>query len=940
MIDFEQSCSEIVASLTPYADSATALPGPPLAFLGELHRLMLRFVLTDLSCAQRIAALSWEIAQQYRDEALVQAQAHWTRASAIAYIPDVANALAHYDQALAWYAQAREAVRDEPPLDVRVVQIVRVFCLTELGRYREALDAASLAEAWLADHPQPYALLTLLLNRSLLAGQMGEYSQMATLADATIALADRLGEAARAAQGWINRGIACTYLGSYQEADAALDRGATLASAAGERLTLARAHWNRARLLRRQGKLFAALHELRSAQAGLAQAPNEAATVALEEAGLYEQLRQLPEARQAAMTAATKFAQQSMSAYSAEAALIAARIAVEQGREQLANTQLTLAVEQARLTALPALNAEIDLIQALLVTLPAPGRSVQVRRSRWQHARDLARAAVDRLVAAGLVREATEGELIVARLNLLIGEKQAAITTYLALVEHQDQQVAMRACAGLGSLLRSARGLPYLKRAAELATAQRRVLPAEELQARFSSETSIYHLALAERLLTLDNPVAALAALWEAKAGPLLDMRSAAAGLDKAELERLGQARAELAKRRELVALHRRRAWEAGEQEHHEQELYHTKQAELAQDGVRASEQRLTEAVRVFGDKAASVHIPVPDEVLAMVPPGTALLEFADVGGRLLAVLLRAGRAPEVQALGTTTELDPLLDRWKLVYYRLSRYPALDTTEQIAAATAPLWSVLIGPWAEALADTETLIVAPYGVLYHVPWAGLWDGDAFLGERYTLMLTPSVGMWAAPYHPPPAAGPPRLLGYSGPEERRLIHSEAELRAVAALYDGAELVLGATSEDLRAMPAPRLLHIAAHALTSPSAPICSAVELADGPFLLIEIHRLDLRGTELVTLSACETGVRPDHGDVALALAGAFLCAGARGVLASLWAITDTAAAALMASFYRELAAGASPAVALRAAQRAIGAAYPLDRFAFQLWVGAS
>jgi CHAT domain-containing protein len=181
--------------------------------------------------------------------------------------------------------------------------------------------------------------------------------------------------------------------------------------------------------------------------------------------------------------------------------------------------------------------------------------------------------------------------------------------------------------------------------------------------------------------------------------------------------------------------------------------------------------------------------------------------------------------------------------------------------------------------------------------------------------------------------------PRLLGSAGEGARHLTYVADELAAIAARLPGATVAPVATSDDLRATPAPSLLHIAAHGQTNPTTPLCSTIELADGPFLLLEAHRLRLSGTALVVLSACETGERPDHGDMALALAGAFLCAGARGVIASLWPVDDAATADLMGHFYAGLAAGVGPAAALRAAQAATREAFPLDWAAFQLWAGA-
>jgi CHAT domain-containing protein len=112
----------------------------------------------------------------------------------------------------------------------------------------------------------------------------------------------------------------------------------------------------------------------------------------------------------------------------------------------------------------------------------------------------------------------------------------------------------------------------------------------------------------------------------------------------------------------------------------------------------------------------------------------------------------------------------------------------------------------------------------------------------------------------------------------------------------------------------------LHFAAHAALSGGRPGSQAVVLADSALDLRAIRRLDLTA-ELVTLSACETALGFEvRGEGILGLSHAFLTAGARGTVVTLWPIRDRSAAEFMTAFYGELNAGVAPAAALLAVRR--------------------
>jgi CHAT domain-containing protein len=127
----------------------------------------------------------------------------------------------------------------------------------------------------------------------------------------------------------------------------------------------------------------------------------------------------------------------------------------------------------------------------------------------------------------------------------------------------------------------------------------------------------------------------------------------------------------------------------------------------------------------------------------------------------------------------------------------------------------------------------------------------------------------------------------------------------------------------------IPRQRIIHFATHGMMDTRHPEISGLVLSmvnkkgeyqDGYLRLSDIYNLKL-SADLVVLSSCESALGKDLGSEGIiGLPRAFLYAGARSVIASLWKVDDDATVPLMKDFYSRLQQGEYPPGALRGAQR--------------------
>ena len=242
-----------------------------------------------------------------------------------------------------------------------------------------------------------------------------------------------------------------------------------------------------------------------------------------------------------------------------------------------------------------------------------------------------------------------------------------------------------------------------------------------------------------------------------------------------------------------------------------------------------------------------------------------------------------------------------------------------------------LYCLLVAPVKAILPPLSGyLTIVPYGPLHTLPFQALYDGSRYLVEDYQVSYLPASSLLesAAEVDTPfgnrrPPAGRPLILGYSS--HGHLQRALEEAKTLATLLEGRcyhedEATIARLIE---AAPGSPIIHLATHGHSRLDAPNFSSVLLADGRFNAIDAFSLDLRDCELVTLSGCETGLALiGGGDEQLGLGRAFLAAGAKTLVMSLWPVEDSATNELMQLFYQNLLRGESKVEALRNAQCAL------------------
>ncbi|AOX01453.1 hypothetical protein BJP34_20195 [Moorena producens PAL-8-15-08-1] len=392
-------------------------------------------------------------------------------------------------------------------------------------------------------------------------------------------------------------------------------------------------------------------------------------------------------------------------------------------------------------------------------------------------------------------------------------------------------------------------------------------------------------------------------------------------------------------------------------------------------------EQELVAKISRRSREFAQINQPVTIETIQqLIPEDTALVEFVEYkpfnpkkdsfgNPRYAAYVLRSKGAPQGIDLGEVDALKPL---WETL--QISLQTVYHPTPKVKRAARNVDEKLMAKVRPLLGDSRRILLSPDGFLNLIPFEALVDEDnRYLVESYGFTYLTSGRDLLRLSNPNPKLTQPVILGAPDfdnsaqttalGEENQIVATRSlrdfnpsewglsplpgaleEVNAIAKMLD-VEPLLGAQANEaaLKQVNRPRILHIATHGFfqnrpdseeftSGDNALLSSWLALAgiknnqrendleDGIFTALEATGLNLSGTKLVVLSACDTGLgNITAGEGIYGLRRALVIAGSESQIISLWAVNDQVTKYLMVSYYQGLQDNQGRSEALRRIQ---------------------
>lgn len=332
-----------------------------------------------------------------------------------------------------------------------------------------------------------------------------------------------------------------------------------------------------------------------------------------------------------------------------------------------------------------------------------------------------------------------------------------------------------------------------------------------------------------------------------------------------------------------------------------------------------------------------SVSVPSPSEIQSLIAPDETIIEYYYFGEDLY-VFIITDNSIKAQRLGGANLVGEVGGLIKVL--------GIPDSEGYFELSGKLYDRLIRP-VEHFIHTKNLVIVPHGILHYLPFNALYDGKEYLIDRYCVSYLPSSSVMKF-LKERKIHGGEQILVFGNPDlgdpRYDLVYAEKEALTISKIFPESKVFLKSEATETAFKNTGggfNYIHFACHGMFDAGSPLNSGIYLGkdsenDGRLTVGELYstRLD---AELVTLSACETGIGTiKQGDDVVGLTRGFLYAGSNSIMASLWKVDDLATSQLMAEFYSRLGK-TGKREALREAQLSVKSKYkhPYYWAAFQI-----
>ena len=332
-----------------------------------------------------------------------------------------------------------------------------------------------------------------------------------------------------------------------------------------------------------------------------------------------------------------------------------------------------------------------------------------------------------------------------------------------------------------------------------------------------------------------------------------------------------------------------------------------------------------------FATTTTITTVPVK-KIAARLEKGTALISYFLDKKRSLAWIVNQGIVSAVSLDVGSGELGEMVADYREAIASQQDKLVDDLGEKLSGR-------LIRPLQDKISGADKLYIVPSKAFHYLPFSSLpLTQDRFLVQDYTISILPNASSLFF-LDKDVTQDKETILAVGNPEREQkgleLKFAEIEVKSISKDFSDRSIFTGKDARESvikeKDLINTGIIHVAAHGKYNSRYPLKSALLFArdhknDGNLETFEIFSLNLN-PRLVVLSACESGIgKVEGGDEVQSLNRAFLYAGAGGVLASLWNVSDQSTYKLMEHFYEGL--NTKPAAdALKEAQIRLMKEYP-------------